>query len=133
MIRDEKWKPEYDALHDLAMAHEVAVVPMFEQDYLTEFYDFYRIRDRSAKLIPVQAGFDEAMKDLCGEYHWEEIAQKTKGLFGLPRRITAFDNMEKLKDELGGPGGLSSFFFVFDVMFCEYEAQTLCFICGTNN
>ena len=38
-----------------------------------------------------------------------------------------------LCEALGGRRGLSPFFFVFDMMFCEYPECTLCFMSGTNN
>ena len=47
--------------------------------------------------------------------------------------MTVFDNNVKLREELEGPDGLSPFFFVFDLMFCEYGEYTLCFISGSNN
>ena len=124
-----------EELDKLAMLYEVSVSPFFEKDYLTEFYDFYRIRNRKAKLIPSEKDLDGSLRDLSGEYRWKEIAEKTKSLFGLPERIMVFsiDDLEHLKDELGGRRGCSGFFFVFDVMFCEYDGYTLCFICGTNN
>ena len=124
-----------EELDELAMLYEVSVMPLFEKDYLKEFYDFYRIRNRKAKLIPSEEDLDGSLRDLSGEYRWKEIAEKTKSLFGLPERIMVFsiDDLEHLKDELGGRRGCSGFFFVFDVMFCEYDGYTLCFICGTNN
>ncbi len=122
-------------LGDLAMDYEVAVKPLFEEDYLKEFYDFYEIKDRKPELVTSEQGLDESLKDLNGEYRWEAIAEKTRSLFGLPVRIKVFkiEDLEGLKEELGGPRGLSSFFFVFDLMFCEYEDFTLCFISGSNN
>lgn len=122
-------------LDDLAMDYEVVVKPLFEEDYLKEFYDFYEIKDRKPELVTSEQGLDESLKDLNGEYRWEAIAEKTRSLFGLPVRIKVFkiEDLEGLKEELGGPGGLSSFFFVFDLMFCEYEDFTLCFISGSNN
>ena len=127
------WRKEFDALDDLAMEHEVAVIPFFETDYLQEFYDFYEIKQRGAKLAPCQAGFEEALRDVSGEHRWEAIAQKAKELFGLPNRGMVLDDAKSLKGELEGPEGLAPFFFVFDMMFCEYEDFTLCFMSGTNN
>ena len=122
-----------DLLNDVSMKYEVSVIPFFEQDYLKEFCDFYRIRNRDLRLIPSDDGFDEALKNLSGEYRWESIAEKAKELFGPPVKITVFEDSKDLVEELGGPKGLSGFFFVFDLMFCEYEDYTLCFICGSNN
>lgn len=122
-----------DVLDDLAMEYEVAVIPFFENDYLSEFFDFYKIKDRGMKLIPSETGFDESLKDLNGEYRWEAISEKTKSLFGLPARVMVFDDNAVLNEKLGGRSGLSPFFFVFDLMFCEYKGYTLCFISGSNN
>ena len=122
-----------DKIYDLAMEYEVAVIPFFEEDYLEEFLDFYEIKTRDLKLIPEEGSFDEALRDVCGEYRWEVIAEKAKRLFGLPDRIMAFEDMTDLKEELEGPDGLAPFFFVFDLMFCEYEGFTLCYMSGTNN
>lgn len=125
-----------DALNEISMVYEVHVVPLFKADYLKEFYDFFRVRTRKAKLLLSEGGFDDALKELAGEYRWEETAGKTKELFGPPARVTAFaedESFYKLREELGGRRGCSGFFFVFDVMFCEYEGFTLCYICGTNN
>ena len=100
---------------------------------MEEFYDFYEIKNRKAKLVPSTEGFEETLKNVSGEYSWEAIAEKTESLFGLPVRVTVFDNDEKLREELEGPEGLAPFFFVFDLMFCEYGEYTLCFISGSNN
>ena len=133
MVADKDWKAKLKLLNNLAMRYEVAVKPLYEKDYLKEFYEFYEIRNRKAKLVPAEEGFEETLKKVSGEYRWEAIAEKTKCLFGLPLRVTVFDNDAKLRGELEGPGGLSPFFFVFDLMFCEYGEYTLCFISGSNN
>ena len=44
-----------------------------------------------------------------------------------------FDDLSRIIDELEGPDGLTPFFFVFDVVFAEYEDFILCFINGSNN
>ena len=75
----------------------------------------------------------KVMKDLCGERGWEAIAAETEGLFGPPKRVMVFDDAEKLRQSLGGPRGCVGWFFVFDLMFCEFGDFTLCYICGTNN
>ncbi len=133
MIAGKDWKAKLKLLDDLAMRYEVAVKPLYEEDYLKEFYDFYEIKNRKAKLVPAEEGFVETLKNVSGEYRCEAIAEKTKSLFGLPLRVTVFDDDTKLKDELEGPEGLAPFFFVFDLMFCEYGEYTLCFISGSNN
>ena len=108
-----------DKIYDLAMGYEVAVIPFFEEDYLEEFLDFYEIKTR--------------LRGVSGEYRWEAIAEEAKRLFGLPDRIMVFEDMTNLKEELEGPDGLAPFFFVFGLMFCEYEGYTLCYMSGTNN
>ena len=133
MFADKDWKAKLKLLKDLAMRYEVAVKPLYEKDYLKEFYDFYEIRKRKEKLVPAEEGFEETLKNVSGEYRWEAIAEKTKSLFGLPLRVTVFDDITKLRDEMEGPEGLAPFFFVFDLMFCEYGEYTLCFISGSNN
>ena len=82
------------------MLYEVSVTSFFEKDYLTEFYDFYEIRNRKAKLIPSEEDLDGSLRDLSGEYRWKEISEKTKSLFGLPERIKVFsiDDLEHLPE-----------------------------------
>ena len=133
MIADKDWKANLKLLNDFTMQYEVGVKLLYEKNYLKEFYDFYEIRNRKAKLVPAEEGFEETLKNVSGEYRWEAIAEKTKSLFGLPLRVTVFDDDTKLKEELEGPDGLAPFFFVFDMMFCEYVEFTLCFISGSNN
>ena len=133
MLFDQAWNEKLDRLDELAMGYEVAVIPLYEEDYLKEFYDLYEIKNRKPKLIPAEEGFEEMLRAVSGEYRWEEIAALAKRFFGLPRRITAFDDDAKLRDALGGRRGLSPFFFVFGMMFCEYCGFTLCFLSGTNN
>ena len=133
MIAGKDWKAKLKLLDELAMRYEVAVKPLYEEDYLKEFYDFYEIKNRRAKLVPAEEGFEETLKNVSGEDSCEAVAEKTKSLFGLPVRVTVFDNNVKLREELEGPDGLSPFFFVFDLMFCEYGEYTLCFISGSNN
>ncbi len=134
MIDKENIFDKVDMIYDLAMEYEVAVIPFFEDDYLNEFFDFYRIKNRDVKLIPSEEDFDESLKNLNGEYRWETISEKAKSVFGLPNRVMIFDNYDMvLMEQLGGRNGLTPFFFVFDLMFCEYEDYTLCFISGSNN
>lgn len=133
MIADKDWRAKLKLLDDLAMSYEVTVKPLYEEDYLKEFYDFYEIKNRRAKLVPAEEGFEKTLKNVSGEDSCEAVAEKTKSLFGLPVRVTVFDNNVKLREELEGPDGLSPFFFVFDLMFCEYGEYTLCFISGSNN
>ena len=94
-MRTENWDERFDLLDDFSMEYGVAVLPLFEADYLKEFYDFYEIRNRKPKLIPYGEDFHAAMRDMCGEPRGPLIAGKTEALFGLPKRIMAFDNDTK--------------------------------------
>ncbi len=133
MTGDGEWKEKLHLLSGLTMKYEVAVIPLYKADYLTEFLDFYEIKNRDAVLVPSEEDFDGALRDLSGEYRWEAIAEKTKDLFGLPERVMVPDNDAHLREELEGPDGLAPFFFVFGLMFCEYSDFTLCFMSGSNN
>ena len=133
MVGDKDWLEQLYALDDLAMGYEVAVIHLLEDDYLSEFYDLFEVRGREARLVPSDEGFEQTLRAVCGERRWEVIAQRTEGLYGLPSRVMVFDDVAGLKDELEGPDGLAPFFFVFDLMFCEYEGFALCFMSGTNN
>ena len=132
-MRTENWDERFDLLDDFTMEYGVAVLPLFEADCLKEFYDFYEIKNRKPKLIPYGEDFQAAMVDMCGEPRGPLIAGKTEALFGLPKRIMAFDDDAKLRNRLGGRKGLSPFFFVFDLMFFEYDRFTLCFLYGSND
>ena len=133
MAKDPDVVRKVDRLDELAMGYETGVIDLYEDDYLTEFYTFYEIKNRNLKLIPSPEGFYEAMNDVSGYTRGEPIAREAERLFGLPKRIMVFEDSRTLVEELGGRWGLGPFFFVFDVMFCEYEGFTLCFLSGTNN
>ena len=122
------------ALDTFAMEYETAVYALRAGDYLADFYDTFRVRkNRSCRLIPhPETTFRDALRELSGESVWLPIAEETERLFGTPSRVTALENDGELREELG-PRGYAPFFFVFDVMFCEYDAFTLCFFSGTNN
>ena len=127
--RNEQWKQ----LNTLTMEYETAVIPFSAHGYLEEFYDYYEIQDRSPQLILSEYSFRDTLREVSGYDVWEPIAEKTESFFGTPKRVMVFDRMNELKDELEGSTGLAPFFFVFDLMFCEYEEFTLCFMSGTNN
>ena len=120
-------------LDDLAMGHEVAVIPFSSGNYLEEFYRFYKIRNRTHKLVSASDAFRGELKELATYDGWREIIKKTKGFFGEPLDIKLLENASALINELEGPLGLAPFFFVDDLIFCEYEDFTLCFMSGTNN
>lgn len=130
------WDVRWEELDDFAMVYETAVIPFSRENYLTEFFDFYRIKNRSAALVPSEDSFREALREVSGDSVWEAIAGEAERLFGTPERVMVFPDdaaFRALRDALEGPRGLAPFFFVFDMMFCEYEGFTLCFMSGTNN
>ena len=133
MIADPTLNEKAAALDELAMLYETAVTIFPAADYAAEFCRFFAVKARGLKLIPAPNGFFDALKEVCGDDGWQPIAQKTESLFGLPKRVTVFENDAAVKEELEGPDGLGPFFFIFDLMFCEYDGFTLCFISGTNN
>ena len=112
----------------------MAVRSLPADHYLEVFCEFFEIKNRNLTLIPSSyGGFHETLREVAGYDVWQPIAEKTESLFGLPKRVTLFEDDAELLSELEGPDGLAPFFFVFDLMFCEYEDFVLCFISGTNN
>ncbi len=122
-----------EMLDRLAMEYETSVYVFSADNYLNEFYDFFEIKNRKQKLISSPNTFHEALKELSGDDVWQRIAEKTEALFGVPTNVSIFEDDTVLKDEMEGPDGLAPFFFVFDMMFCEYDDFSLLFISGTNN
>ena len=122
-----------DILNEYAMDYEVTVVPFFSDNYLIEFYRFYKIKNRTRRLNASRQDFYKSMEDFCGSSRAEGIAERTKGLFGMPKAIRFFEEGSGITDELEGPKGLAPFFFVFDLLFLEYDGFTLCLLFGTNN
>lgn len=120
-------------LGDLAMEYEVAVIPFSSGDYLEEFYRFYKVFNRDHKLVPASDSYYEELKELKTYDGWREIIGQTKTFFGIPNCIKVFEDAAALTEELEGPLGLAPLFFVDDLLFCEYDDLTLCFISGTNN
>ena len=131
--RKEKWDARFDLIHEIAMEQGTAVIPFFHEEYITEFYDFYRVRNRNGTLTSVKEGFVLGLEEVCGVPYGDVIAEKAEELFGKPGRLTVFEDMKPLKEELEGPRGLGPFFFVFDILFAEYDGFTLCFISGSND
>ena len=122
-----------DRVIDLAMEYEVAVIPFSSGDYLEEFYRFYKVFNRDHKLVPASDSYYEELKELETYDGWREIIGQTKTFFGIPNCIKVFEDAAALTEELEGPLGLAPLFFVDDLLFCEYDDLTLCFISGTNN
>ena len=134
MTANQDVKAKTKLLNDFSMAYETAVRSLPSDHYLEAFCEFFEIKNRDLKLIPSSyGGFYETLREVAGYDVWQPIAEKTESLFGLPKRVTVFENCSDLLSELEGPDGLAPFFFVFDLMFCEYENFVLCFISGTNN
>lgn len=130
---DETILDKVEQLDRLAMVYETAAIPFEPGGCLGEFYDFYQIKGRGARLVPSPEPFRGRLRELSGYDRWAPIADEAERLFGTPARVLEFDDDSTVRDELEGPDGLAPFFFVFDVMFCEYEAFTLCLMSGTNN
>lgn len=123
-----------DELDELAMVYETAVIDFQADNYLQDFYDLYRIRNRDHKLIPSPDGFEEEMTACCGANRSGPILEKTVELFGVPKRVMIFEDEKRIVDQLEmGGRGFGPFFFIFYVMFCEYDNCALCFISGSNN
>ena len=120
-------------LNELAMVYETSVQLLPAEDYLTCFYDGYEIKNRAQNLVPAEGSFEETLREVSGYDVWQPIAAKTRELFGAPERVMVFDDTSVLREELEGPEGLAIFYFVFDLLFCEYEDFTLCFLSGSNN
>ena len=120
-------------LNTLSMQYETAVIDFPADGYPNAFFDYFEIKDRDLKLIPSELGFHETLKEVSGYDVWQLIADLTEEFFGEPKRVTVFEDDKSLRDELEGPEGLAPFFFIFDLMFCEYDDFTLCFISGSNN
>ena len=121
-------------LDDFAMYYETAVLYLKEENYLEEFYQFFFFKNREQTLIPFEESFQDAFTELCGDRGGKSIADKTESLFGRPKRMMVFESVDTVKEELeASSDGWGPFYVVFDLMFCEYDGFTLCFICGSNN
>ena len=121
-------------LDDFAMEYETAVLYLKEDQYLEEFYQLFFFKNREQTLIPFEESYEDAFIELCGDRGGKRIADKTESLFGRPIRMMVFENVDRVKEELeAASDGWGPFYSVFDLMFCEYEGFTLCFIAGSNN
>ena len=121
-------------LDDFAMYYETAVLYLKEEDYLEEFYQFFFFKNREQTLIPFEENFQDAFIELCGDRGGKNIADKTESLFGRPKRMMVFESVNTVMEELeASSDGWGPFYTVFDLMFCEYDGFTLCFIAGSNN
>ena len=122
-----------DQLNRFAARYGAAVIAFPAEDWPEAFCDFYEIKNRNLKPVPSPDGFCGTLREVCGYDVWQPIAGRTESLFGLPRRVAVFEDAAALKDEMEGPDGLGPFFFIFDMMFCEYDTFTLCFISGSDD
>lgn len=120
-------------LNEVAMQYETAVIALPAEDYLEAFCRFHEIGNADLQLAPAPDGFEETLREVSGYDVWHPIAAETERLFGLPKRITVPADVGPFVDALEGEDGLGPFFFVFDLMFCEYDELTLCFLSGSNN
>ena len=133
MLIDQEMLNKVQMLDLLAMEYETSVEVFAGGNYLEDFYDYYEIKKSFPKLIPSPDSFHETLRELSGDDVWQPIAEKTESLFGAPIRVTVFEDDTALRREMEGTDGLAPFFFVFGLMFCEYDGFTLCFISGSNN
>lgn len=123
-----------DELDELAMALETAVIDLASDDYLNDFFNFYRIKNKGHKLIPSEEGFETELSWLCSTNRYRPVYEKAIELFGEPERVMRFEDEKPVLDELENGGkGPGPFFFIFDLIFCEYDGFVLCFISGSNN
>ena len=131
---DDTPKGKAALLDDFAMYYETAVLFLEEENYLEEFYHLFFFKNREQNLIPFEEHFLDAFMELCGSRGGKSIADKTESLFGRPKRMMVFENVAPVIEELeASSDGWGPFYSVFDLMFCEYEGFTLCFIAGSNN
>ena len=136
MIADREVSGKAAELDALAMRYETAVIALPAERYAEAFCRFYSLSGRELKLVPFADGFHHALQQVSGDDVWQPIAAQTERLFGLPNRVTVPKNDRERKRiirGLEGPNGLGPFFFAFDLMFCEYDGFTLCFLSGSNN
>ena len=134
MITEHEVLQKVWQLDDHAMEWNTAVMPLPAEDYLETFFDFYEIRDRDLSPVPCGGSLHDSMVMLCGEGRGEPVAEKAESLFGRPGRIMVFEDPGPLTRQLEmSEGGVGPFYFIFDLMFCEYEGFTLCFITGSND
>lgn len=122
-------------LNELAMRYETAVLDFPKEGYLDAFYRFYEMKDRSRELAPSELCFLETLQETVGTDSAGPVAAETERLFGMPKRVLVFEDPKPVAEELEGEGGQGPgpFFFIFDLMFCEFKDCTLCFISGSNN
>lgn len=133
-LTEESPKGKAILLDDFAMYFGTSVHYLDADDYLEEFYQLFFFKNREQKLVPWEESFQEAFMELCGTHGGKEIADKTESLFGLPKRIMVFEDTTSVVEELeASSDGWGPFYSVFDLMFCEYEGFTLCFVVGSND
>ena len=130
---DDTVMNKIEILNALTMKDEVSVQAFSADGYLQEFYDFYEINNRDQQLTAFDGTFGDAMREVFGDAVSITIAEQTRYLFGEPKCVKVFSDVGDVVGELEGEDGLAPFYIVFDLMFCEYDGFTLCFISGTNN
>ena len=135
MIKNHNTVKKAHLLDEVSMFYETFVLVLPADNYPERFYDFYRFKNRNHKLITSPDSFHDTLKEVSGYDRWQPIAEKTESLFGFPKRVTVFEDVAPVVNQLEGKRGRGPgpFFFIFDLMFCEYEDYALCFISGTNN
>ena len=121
-------------LDDFAMESSCAVMPFSKEHYLEEFLKFYEIKGRKHKLKLSQDSLYKNLEEMCAYGKGRPVAEKTEEMFGLPLNIYEFEDEKAITEQMEGMnGGCSGFYFVFYVIFCEYEDFVLCFFSGSND
>ena len=133
MTADRNINEKAELLNGLTTRYGTAVTVLPAEGWAEAFCDFYEIKNRDLKAVPSPDGFCGTLREVCGYDVWQPIAERTESLFGLPRRVAVFEDDAALREEMEGPDGLGPFFFIFDMMFCEYDTFTLCFISGSDD
>lgn len=130
---DDAVMNKIEILNALTMKDEVSVRAFSADGWLQEFYDFYGINKRDQQPTAFDGTFGDAMREVFGDAVSITVAEQTRYLFGEPKCVMIFDDPAAVIGELEGEEGLAPFYIVFDLMFCEYDGFTLCFMSGTNN
>ena len=119
-------------LNDFTMKYEAAVIPFSADGYLEEFFDFYKMKRRDHGVTRFSRSLEKTLKSYGGDDCAGPITREIKKTFGLPLDVKVFVNSTYSLHEFEDGDNLTPFFFVFDIVFCEYENFTLCLIFGSN-
>ena len=105
-------------------------------DYKKEFANSYKIKEEDINLIEVNKSFRQFLEDIFGNdvpglvdglEHWIHMEA------GDSVKIWNTADDSELEEKLGGEsGGRSSFYFVEDIFFIEFEKMVICFMIGND-